>query len=90
MDNNSRATRFLIDRIDSKFGNVEKELKFDKIAIGVGLSIMVIFAFVLGLVVNSSPALAVLCLMLIIFGFFLAFVMVKEYIKDLKKKDRKN
>ena len=87
---NYRSRRFLIDRIDEKFGNVEKELKFDKIAIGGGLAIMVIFAFVLGLVVNSSPALAVLCLMLVIFGFFLALVMVKEYIRDLKKKDRKN
>jgi lipopolysaccharide export LptBFGC system permease protein LptF len=85
MDNNSRATRFLIDRIDSKLGSVEKELKFDKIAIGVGLGIMVIFAFVLGLVVNSSPALAILCLILIMFGFFLAYVMVKEYIDDRKK-----
>ena len=85
MDNNSRATRFLIDRIDSKLGSVEKELKFDKIAIGVGLGIMVFFAFVLGLVVNSSPALAILCLILIMFGFFLAYVMVKEYIDDRKK-----
>ncbi len=85
MDNKSRATRFLIDRIDSKLGSVEKELKFDKIAIGVGLAIMVIFAFVLGLVVNSSPALAILCLILIMFGFFLAYVMVKEYIDDRKK-----
>ncbi len=89
MDNNSRATRFLIDRIDSKLGSVEKELKFDKIAIGAGIAIMVIFAFVLGLVINR-PALAILCLMLIIFGLFLAYVMVKEYIDDLKKvkKDR--
>ena len=88
MDNNSRATRFLIDRIDSKLGSVEKELKFDKIAIGVGLAIMVISAFVLGLAVDR-PALAVLCLMLIIFGFFLAYVMVKEYIDDLKKAKKK-
>jgi hypothetical protein len=37
-----RSTRFLIDRIDERLGSVEKEIKFDKIAIGVSALVMII------------------------------------------------
>lgn len=83
---NSRFTRFIIDKIDTKLGSVEKELKFDKIAIVVGLVLLVIFCVVLALCADSHPVLFVISILMIIFSAALTFVMVKEYQADLKKK----
>jgi len=81
----TRNTRFLIDKIDNKLGSVEKELKFDKIIILVGLGCMILSAFVMGITINSHPALAVASTLVFMFGMFLAYAMVKEYYNDLKK-----
>lgn len=81
----SKGSRFLIDKIDSKLGSVEKELKFDKAVIFVGVGIVVISAFVLGIFINSHPVLALLSTMALMFGFFLSYTMVKEFLSDLKR-----
>lgn len=85
MDNNSKGTRYIIDRIDNKLGSVEKELKFDKIAMGIGLGIMALFAFLMGVTLSSHPAIAIVFLMFAMFGFMLFYVMFKEYLADLRK-----
>ena len=83
---NPRFTRFIIDKIDSKLGSVEKELKFDKIAIAVGILLLVIFCVVLALCADSHPVIFIISILMIIFSAALIYVMFKEYLADLKKK----
>ena len=82
---NYRSGRFLIDKIDSKLGSVEKELKFDKVVIGVSVVLLVAFAVILALCSNAHPALSIISILMIIFSAALIVLMVKEYLEDLKK-----
>ena len=84
-----RATRFLIDKVDTRLGDVDKEIKFDKSAIAVCVAAIVLeiaFAFLAG----TSQVFVVLSL---IFGFFaitalyILVIMIKELKADQKKKD---
>ena len=82
---NYRSGRFLIDKIDSKLGSVEKELKFDKVVIGVSVVLMVAFAVILAQCSNAHPVLSIIRILMIIFSAALIVLMVKEYLEDLKK-----
>lgn len=84
-----RATRFLIDKVDTRLGDVNKEIKFDKSAIAVCVAVIVleiVFAFL----ASTSEVFVVLSL---IFGFFaitalyILVIMIKELKADQKKKD---
>lgn len=81
----AKGSRYLIDKIDRRLGGIEKELKFDKIVILVGLGIMIISALIFGFVIDSHPVLAIFSAMAFMFGLFLTYMMVKEYIGDLKR-----
>ncbi len=85
MDNKSRATRFLIDKIDSKLGSVEKELKFDKIVIGVSVALLVVFVIILALCSKGHAVLSIISILMIIFSASLAIYMTKEYFDDRQK-----
>ncbi len=81
----SKGHRFLIDKIDSKLGSVEKELKFDKIAIAVGILLLIAFVLVLVFCTEARPVLTVVSILVIVFAAYLTYFMVKEYLTDLKK-----
>ena len=82
---NFRSGRFLIDKFDSKLRSAEKELKLDKVVIGVSVVLMVAFAVILALCSNAHPALSIISILMIIFSAALIVLMVKEYLEDLKK-----
>ena len=82
-----KATRFLIDKIDDRLGDVHKEIKFDKITIGVCAALIVLEMILLALC-NHFP---ILVLPAIVGAFitaicsFILLIMVKELSDDLKK-----
>ena len=85
-----RATRFLIDKVDNKLGNVDKEIKFDKTMI---YSCLGVIAFEIILLALSG--ISRFFLILSIIGAFLATlslftipVMVKELKDDQEKAKR--
>ncbi len=82
---NYRSRRFLIDTIDERLGGVEKELKFDKAVIAVGIVLLGAFSVVLALFSNGHPVLSIISILMIIFSAALIVLMVKEYLADLKK-----
>lgn len=82
----SKGHRFLIDKIDSKLGSVEKELKFDKVAIAVGIVLLIAFILVLIFCTEARPVLTVVSILVIIFAAYLTYFMINEYLADLKKK----
>lgn len=85
----NRSKRFLIDSIDERLGNVEKEKKFDLIMVAVG--VVLIIAGILLIALNKEPSkLAVLYIFMIMLGVFLAYAMTKEYIDDCKKAKNQN
>ena len=83
---NNRGQRSLIDDIDKKTSNVEKELKFDKSMMAVGIIIIILSSVALFLIVNEHPLLSLFLGLLIVLGLFLTYTMVKEYIRDYRKK----
>ena len=80
-----KAKRFLIDRIDERLGSVEKEIKFDKIAICVGAIITVVGLLLCILCGITHAGLFVLGLMLIMTGLAIMFSLTKELISDTKR-----
>lgn len=82
-----RATRFIIDKVDARLGNVEKEIKFDKTVIGVCLSIIAVEILLLAL----SSTLDCLVVPTIVGAVLAALsicalpVMIKELIDDTQK-----
>ena len=82
---NAKETRYLIDRIDQKLGGIEKELKFDKVVISIGLGILIVAAIIFLCAVDSHPVLAVFSALAFMFGLFLTYTMAKEYSGDLKR-----
>lgn len=83
---NYKANRFLIDKIDKRFGSLDKELKFDKIMIAVGVFLIVAPIILLQFTAENNPVLSVLFLMLALVGIGITTTMVKEYLCDLKRK----
>lgn len=83
---NYKANRFLIDKIDKRLGSLDKELKFDKIMIAVGVFLIVAPIILLQFTAENNPVLSVLFLMLALVGIGITTTMVKEYLCDLKRK----
>jgi len=81
---NTRSTRFLIDRIDQRLGNVEKEKKFDLIMVFVGFIIMAA-GFILVMLKENVGTIGILYIFMIMAGLSLSYAMVREYIADCKK-----
>lgn len=83
--NNYKANRFIIDKIDRRLGSIDKELKFDKIMILVGLVVAIAPVILLHFTAERVPELSVIWLLLSMFGMVMAITMSKEYISDLKR-----
>jgi len=85
-----RASRFLIDKVDNKLGNVDKEIKFDKTMISVCLGIVALEIILLAL---STPfpffqVPAIIGAFLCALSLFIIPVMVKELKDDREKAKR--
>lgn len=83
--NNFRAARFLINKIDARLGSVEKELKFDKIAIAVGVGVAVLCVVLMFILAENHPVLTLFLGFIVVFGLCMAYTMAKEYFDDLKR-----
>ena len=83
---NYKANRFLIDKIETRLGSLDKELKFDKIMIAIGVFLIVVPTILVQITAEKSPKLSVLLLMLALVGIGITTTMVKEYLNDLKRK----
>ena len=83
---NYKANRFLIDKIDKRLGSLDKELKFDKIMIAIGVFLIVVPTILVQFTAEKSPKLSVLLLMLALVGIGITTTMVKDYLNDLKRK----
>jgi len=85
-----RATRFIIDKVDAKLGNVEKEIKFDKIIIGICLCIIALEIILLAFSAESG----LLTVPTIVGAILAAFsicalpIMIKELKNDKEKAKR--
>lgn len=84
--NNFRANRFIIDKIDKRLGSLEKELKFDRIMILVGIVLAIVPAVLISFTADKALKLSLLWLILSMFGIVLIITMTKEYISDLKRR----
>ncbi len=84
-----RASRFLINRIDERLGDMEKEKKFDILMIFAGLALISTGVLLLCFCLTKS-AWTILCFFMIIAGLSISYVMIKEYIDDCKKATRQN
>ena len=84
--NNFRANRFIIDKIDKRLVSLEKELKFDRIMILVGIVLAIVPAVLISFTADKAPKLSLLWLILSMFGIVLIITMTKEYISDLKRR----
>jgi protein-S-isoprenylcysteine O-methyltransferase Ste14 len=85
-----RSTRFLIDRIDERLGSVEKEIKFDKIAIAVSVLVLIIGVVMSTLSMNNGKgAIGILGILITMAGVAILYAMVKELISDIKKANKK-
>lgn len=85
MNNNNRSTRFLLDIVDKKLGSVEREIKFDKWMIFIGVLIMTISGVLVWLCAGSHPALSVIFLVMVLFGISVIYIMIRELLDDKKK-----
>ena len=74
---NYKANRFLIDKIDKRLGSLDKELKFDKIMIAIGVFLIVVPTILVQFTAEKSPKLSVLLLMLALVGIGITTTMVK-------------
>ena len=85
-----RSKRFLIDRIDERLGSVEKEIKFDKIAIAVSVLIIIAGILISSLSANAGKGtIAIAGVLLVMVGGALLFAMVKELISDTKRANKR-
>ena len=84
-----KANRFLIDRIDQRLGSVEKEIKFDKIAICVCTVIMLTGILLSCLGGPEHAGMLVLGIMLVLLGITILYVFVKELISDTRRVNNK-
>ena len=83
--NNFRKGRLIINRIDARLDSVEKELKFDKIAIFSGIDLAIICAILITFLIDMHPVLTLFLVLLLFFGLCIAYTMSKEYFDDLKR-----
>lgn len=79
-----RLSRFLIDKVDERLGDVEKEKKFDIYMIILG--IVILLAGICILVFRSlSGPIAAIAILITLAGFVFTYTMIKEYIADCAK-----
>lgn len=79
-----RLSRFLIDKVDERLGDVRKEKVFDLIMIAVGAVVTLVGIYVL-LFRADAWLMRVIGIFIIIAGCSLAYIMTREYIQDCKK-----
>ena len=84
----SRLSRYLIDKVDERLGDVEKEKKFDIIMIIVGVILLLSGLALTSLLGNDSKYAAIGGVVLSMIGLAFIYVMTKEYIDDSKKAKR--
>lgn len=80
-----RTTRFIIDKIDAKLGDPEKEKTFDLAVIALGVLAIAVGIFLASTMIDKNNRLAVVGFLLLLVGFSLVYVMTKEFIADCKK-----
>lgn len=80
-----KASRFLIDRIDQRLGNVDKEIKFDTIAIAFGIFLTIAGILMCSLGGSLHAGLFALGIILCMSGTAIMYVLTKELISDIKK-----
>lgn len=81
-----RLSRFLIDKVDERLGDVEKEKKFDIIMLIAGIIMALLGIIVVYINANDGSKTTIFVgLLLTMIGFVLAYVMTKEFIADCKK-----
>lgn len=80
-----RTRRFLIDRIDERLGSVEKEIKFDRIAIGVGVILTIVGILIFCLCGIERPRLYFIGVIFVMAGIAIMYVLTKELISDKRK-----
>lgn len=81
-----RSSRFLIDKIDAKLGDVNKEIKFDKIVIFVALGIIAVE--VIALLLSGFSFFRILAIIGAFFAaasLFIIPVMIQELRDDKEK-----
>lgn len=85
-----RATRFIIDKVDAKLGNVEKEIKFDKIIIGICLCIIALEIILLAFSAESGRLTVPTIVGAILAAFSICAlpIMIKELKNDKEKAKR--
>lgn len=85
-----RATRFIIDKVDAKLGNVEKEIKFDKIIIGICLCIIALEIILLAFSSESGRLTVPTIVGAILAAFSICAlpIMIKELKNDKEKAKR--
>ncbi len=85
-----RATRFIIDKVDAKLGNVEKEIKFDKIVIGICLCIIALEIILLAFSSESGRLTVPTIVGAILAAFSICAlpIMIKELKNDKEKAKR--
>ena len=84
-----RSNRFLIDKIDERLGSLENELKFDRTMIVVGSALFIVLTLVVVLIAELHPIASLFCGLGAVFFLILAYMMLKEYRNDLKRKNNK-
>jgi len=79
-----RATRFLIDKVDNRLGDVDKEIKFDKTMISgcLGIVALEIILLALSTLVSFFQIPAIIFAFLCAIAIFIIPVMVKEMKDD--------
>ena len=85
-----RGSRFLIDKIDAKLGDVDKEIKFDKSMIYGSIAVIAL-EIILLLLTSVSPLFNVPAIIGAFFAalaIFIIPVMTKELEDDKKKKEK--
>ena len=85
-----RATRFIIDKVDAKLGDVEKEIKFDKIVIGICLCIIALEIILLAFSSESGRLTVPTIVGAILAAFSICAlpIMIKELKNDKEKAKR--
>lgn len=85
-----KATRFIIDKVDAKLGNVEKEIKFDKIVIGICLCIIALEIILLAFSSESGRLTVPTIVGAILAAFSICAlpIMIKELKNDKEKAKR--
>ncbi len=74
--------RYIIDKIDARLGDVEKEKKFDLACIFISVLIIALSAVLMSI---DKVKLMIVGLFLAIIGVSFLYTMIKEYIADCRK-----